>query len=401
MKRWMALLGIGTLAFVVGAAAQDELPDYDQYRVLEVQELDLYAAPENTAVHLSPDGTQFAHFAGGAVCFYTREGDEWVEDRCFELDREVFAGSPEDVNWSPDGRHMTAPTFRRALLYVEDTDLQVLEASTGEAINLTDDGVDGDLLSKGAEGNLDLAPVWLDNDSLLFIRYAQAPESAADDSLLGHFLPGAVYRIDLSADGSASEAEFVMDLSGDRRLLSYLLATEPESGRTAVNVDEMDESPFTYEVWQNGPEGEPFEWLASLGETPIRHLSYSADGDWLMAIQPEARTAAAAISLISVTTGEVVTPDLEMGDFVEPRLIIAGWAPTGNALAYIVRDDGNPDASGLYISPAPGEPGQLILPGEFYGTTCCMGMAIRWAANDVIAIGRGAESGVLLVQVGT
>ncbi|MBL8146896.1 MAG: hypothetical protein JNL34_10970, partial [Anaerolineae bacterium] len=224
---------------------------------------------------------------------------------------------------------------------------------------------------------------------------------AEGDLLFGGLLPGAIDQIDLPSGGVANSAEPVVGLPGDNGLQSYILAADPVSGRMAVNVDEMDDSPPTYAVWQAGPEGEPFEPFASLGALPIRHLAYSADGEWLMAIQPlVSRQTEAAIPLVSTVTGETVTLDLDSGGFAEPRLMTAGWSPTGDALAYVVRDDGNPAASGLYIAPSPGEPGHLILPGEFYGTTCCMGMSIRWAANDVIMIGRGAQPGVLLVQVG-
>jgi hypothetical protein len=84
-----------------------------------------------------------------------------------------------------------------------------------------------------------------------------------------------------------------------------------------------------------------------------------------------------------------------------PAIVGAGWSPTGSALAYLVRDEANPEAAGLYITRQPGEPGRLILAGDFYGTTCCQRMPIGWAQNDVIMIGRGAEPGVLLVQVGS
>lgn len=399
MSRWTKLsMAIGALVLAVtgGVVAQDETPEYGQYRVLDVQELDLHAAPANTTALLTPDGAQFAHFGGGEVCIYQLEAGSWAEDRCFELDRDVFRSAPEDVNWSPDGHYLTAPTYRQALMYFVDTDIQVLDTETGAVLNLTDDGFEGGLLSSDRPFNLDIAPVWLDGDTLLFIRYA--PDGDADESVM-QSLTGATYQINLPSNGAPGDAEHALDLPGDSALWSYLLAADPAGGRVAVNLDEMGDSPLTAAIWQSA-DGEAFQRLASLGSLPMRYLGYSANGEWLMAIQPDPVKGGAAIALVDAITGKVVTPDLSSADFVEPQLMVAGWAPAGDALAYVVRDDGNPAASGLYIAPGPGEPGHLILPGEFYGTTCCMGNSIRWASNDLIMIGRGAQPGVLLVHVG-
>ncbi|MFN8378841.1 MAG: hypothetical protein U0452_09235 [Anaerolineae bacterium] len=399
MKRWVGLLGIVMLAFGGNVVAQNEPPDYSQYRVLDVQELDLYAAPANTAAHLAPDGTRFAHFDGENVCFYQRDGESWAEDRCFALDTDAFRGTPEEVNWSPDGHYLTAPTFRQALMFFEETDIQVLDSRTGKVMNLTDDGVEGGLLSESNWGDLDMAPVWLDDNTLRFIRYAPASNRAADASII-QSLSGAVFQVDLSSGGAAGDAEQVMELPGTGGLTSYFLALDPASGRMAINVDDMDNSPVTDSLWQSGAGGEPFDPLASMGTVGPRYLGYSANGEWLMAIQPDPVGGGAGIALVDTVTGKVTSPDLASEEFVEPHLMVAGWAPTGDALAYTVRDAGNPDASGLYLAPAPGEKGYLVLPGEFYGTTCCMGAPIRWASNDVIMVGRGPQPGVLLVQVG-
>ncbi|MBK8024255.1 MAG: hypothetical protein IPK19_23175 [Chloroflexi bacterium] len=78
----------------------------------------------------------------------------------------------------------------------------------------------------------------------------------------------------------------------------------------------------------------------------------------------------------------------------------AGWVAGRVRLVYAVRDRSTTAKSGLYLTAAPGKPGKMILQGRYYGTTCCQRMPIQWVANDLIMIGRGGESGVLLVQVG-
>ncbi|MBK8024257.1 MAG: hypothetical protein IPK19_23185 [Chloroflexi bacterium] len=113
-------------AAVVPGNAQDQ-PDYRQYEILDVVELDLYAAPGDTAAYLAPDGTQFAHIDDDRVCLYTQDGGQWVEDHCLEFDEDVDIGSPEEMLWSPDGRFLRLSTFREAFVYFRDSDIRVLD----------------------------------------------------------------------------------------------------------------------------------------------------------------------------------------------------------------------------------------------------------------------------------
>jgi hypothetical protein len=392
MGRWKLYLGMSVLVLAASVSAQDTATDYGQYRVLGVQELDLLAGPGTTAAHLAPDGTQFAHFDRGTVCFFEPVAGDWAEDRCVDLADSPFDGAPEDERWSPDSRYLTAPTFRQALMLLEETDIQVLDTETGAVTNLTEDGAAGSLFSKEDWGTFDLAPAWLENGTLRFIRYTQDDNPLADESVL-QSISGAVFEVQLPSGGETPDARPVIDLPVARSVGSYLLALDPAGERMAVNVDRIGESPHHFEVWQATADDERFTLLASLETRGPSLLSYSANGEWLF-------TPGAGIALIDTTTGKVVGPDLESGGFSEPVLAGAGWAPTGEALVYLVHDAAKPELSGLYLAEAPGERGRLILPGDYYGTTCCLRMPIRWAANDLILLGRGSQPGVLLVQVG-
>ena len=96
-------------------------------------------------------------------------------------------------------------------MLLEETDIQVFDTETGAVTNLTEDGVDGGLLSREEWAAIDLAPVWLDNGTLRFIRYTQDDNPAADASLL-QSISGAVIEVQLPADGEMPVAQPVMDL---------------------------------------------------------------------------------------------------------------------------------------------------------------------------------------------
>jgi dipeptidyl aminopeptidase/acylaminoacyl peptidase len=402
-------LALLVLVLVRGVVAQDA-PDYGEYGLIQAQELDLYAGPARTAAHLAPDGTKLAHISGTTVCLFVLEGSSWAEDRCFELERDLFSGGPEDMRWSPDGRYLTLPTFQTALQFFSDTDILVLDTEDGALLNLTDDGFDGSLLGE-IEGHLDLSPRWLDEDTLIFIRYSRDPLATADADFSERLLPPALYTVDVPAEGETAEAALAVELpQTEVPIPAYLLAVDAERARAAYNEDSLPVGEGM-SVWQtdladgNGPAR-----LANApAQTGILALEYAADGQYVLMLSTDHRSLGSRLNALAVSaeTGDAIAIDprfpvlTEQADAESPAIVGAGWSPTGSALAYLVRDRGNPDASGLYIASAPGQPGQLILPGDFYGTTCCQRMPIVWDQNDLIMIGRGAEPGVLLVQVGS
>ncbi|MBK8023220.1 MAG: hypothetical protein IPK19_17785 [Chloroflexi bacterium] len=172
-----------------------------------------------------------------------------------------------------------------------------------------------------------------------------------------------------------------------------------------MNVDLRDAGP-DQGLWQipfEKGEAEQLNSIPSSRNVPIR-LEYSADGRYLMTFEMEPRQSGMTVRIATTVTGELIDIDPQFPvmteDMTAPYIMGAGWSPVGSGLVYAVRDPLDDSKSGLYLTAAPGKPGKMILQGRFYGTTCCQRMPIQWAVNDLIMIGRGGESGVLLVQVG-
>lgn len=400
----LLLVLLAMMVFALPAAFAQDAPDYGHYRLIDVQELDLFAGPGRTAAHLAPDGVQFAHANGGELCIYNRSTGPWAQDRCFALPPELLT-DPEDMRWSPEGRYLTLPTYE-ALRYFRDSDIRVLDTVDGAVMNLTDDGIDTSLLGD-YRGNLDLAPRWLDDDTLLFVRYATNANAPADAGLSERMQPAALYSVDVPAAGAPAPPEPVAEIAAGFSVPTYLLAVDRPNARVAYNVD-IPGSAQGQSLWQIGlDDGDAPALLVDLPRNKfLITIDYAADGRTLMVFRVDAVTFALNVELVATETSEVTTLDPANVTNSNPQpsdeaqIVGAGWSPTGSAIAYVVRDRVNPDASGLYIASAPDQPGQLILPGEFSGTTCCQRMPIDWAQNDIIMIGRGSEAGVLLVQVG-
>jgi hypothetical protein len=394
-----ALFSAAQTATAVGVA-----PDYSDYRLRIAQELDLLAAPGRTGAHLSPDGTLFVHLDGGDVCLY-RLAEQWTEDRCFELDRQQFRGTTDELFWSPDGRYLSLGTYVEGLQFLRDTDIRVLDTETGAILNLTDDNFDDDLLSE-YRGNFDLAPRWLDADTLVFIRYASIPTADSEASLSERLLPPAIYSVDVSP---SAEPTLLTAIPSPYNLPIYVLAAQPRLGRIAFTYDTRGED-MLQGIWTGNIDGTDLAARSSIRELrdlPLQ-LDFSADGRYLLGFGAD-DTGRPTMQVFDAETGERIeidpdfptrTPDGAPLSGTHPVIVGAGWSPRGAALIYIVRDILNEGVSGVYLTETPGTPGRQLLPGDYFGTTCCGRHPITWASNDMILIGRGAQPGVLLIQLG-
>ncbi len=74
----------------------------------------------------------------------------------------------------------------------------------------------------------------------------------------------------------------------------------------------------------------------------------------------------------------------------DDKAMYATWAPNVDALAYVVRDYKNPDNNGLYVTPAPGAPGQLLYKGTVFPVGGNWRM-LTWANNNTILIKRTGD----------
>lgn len=377
----------------------DAIPDYASYQVINTQEFeDLYAALLSSAAHLAPSGERFVHIARGEFCVYNRFIIPWLQSRCIPVEGRL-GGAPEDIAISPDGTRITLPTFSQALRLLYDTDIQVLNLETGTLDNLTDDGVEGSSFLAPFEGFVDVSPIWLSDRRLAFARVEADPASTGENTA---YLPSAIYTIDIAENGTPSEPRLLMTSPAENPLSIYILAADSVGSRIAFTIDTVNREPALQGVWMLDIPTGAISQLVTLPEyrEMPRGLAFSQDGRYLLTFHPDFtfRTTDASARILDVKTGEFIDIDPALGD--QGQVIGAGWSPRGSALVYIVTSEVSPEREGVYISPQPGEPGQMILEGRFYATTCCQTTPINWGASDVILIGRGSQSGILLIQVG-
>ena len=76
------------------------------------------------------------------------------------------------VSWSPDGKRIAFGLQAWRLL--RDSDIFIADVETGEVINLTPEGheKEADSLLTVPDVQIDISPVWLDDDTILFARHS-------------------------------------------------------------------------------------------------------------------------------------------------------------------------------------------------------------------------------------
>lgn len=121
---------------------------------------------EGTPVSLSPDGRMLAGTGpNNTLCFWQ------VADFDPVCDSAKLPILPDSIVWSPDS---SAVAFSLdAITRAYESDIYIHELSTGESVNLTDDGLEGGLLDFSDEASMpvDTVPAWsADSQSILFTR---------------------------------------------------------------------------------------------------------------------------------------------------------------------------------------------------------------------------------------
>jgi hypothetical protein len=324
------------------------------------------------ALLLSPGGTLLLHYEGTKVCTYDLVWDPAELVSCHEPAKSL--GRAEEFLWSPGGAKLVLPTFSGAILAMRDTDIVVLDPDTWSQENLTEDDFDDYLF--GGPALWDFSPQWVDDDTLMFIRYDIPAEG-----LSGRGLPSLV-----QADIGGEVIEIFAPLAEGRALV-YGLALSSDRQRVAFILDYPDSPKFNgvhvFEIGGKAPRRiagvDDFGGLIPFG------LTFSADGRYLLALRehPEQNAGAIAtvVNLETGVTSQVTAPG---------RTVFgAAWSPTGSALAYVAAEpgDGPDDPGGLYIADPPDGPGRLVLAGPYTPPTCCGNQPFVWSRVDTMVLG--------------
>lgn len=132
---------------------------------------------------ISPNGSTLLGREGDSLVFLDANSFEVIaqsdiSDVASQIDEESFT-------WSPDGS-MVAFSLLTWVQFI-DSDIFTIEVETGTLVNITDEDGDGEPdsllnIENADDLLLDLYPLWLDDERLMFYRYRGPIKSEKDDA---------------------------------------------------------------------------------------------------------------------------------------------------------------------------------------------------------------------------
>lgn len=385
--RNFSMLGLGILVALCGPATAQ---DYAKFRVLETRAVeDMWTSAGQKAALLSPDGSRVLHLNGREFCLLApSQIGPWAKIACGQSTPENRPGDAADMFWSPAGDRLLMPTNSDALLRFRDTDIRLFDPMTFTVENLTDDGFDDSLFGDHRKGpaNFDLAPRWLDGDTIAFIRYVIPAEGFSQAGPLSL----------MSIEVGGGEPKELFRFATGRGIPIYATAISPDGTQLAYSVDGSADTQNLgiYLLSLADPAPSLIAAQADIGRSPTG-LAFSADGKYLLVLSQNVDGVDARV--IDLATGKVVP--------VDPVQNVVGvaWSPTGSALAYLTYDRTRVDMpGGLFLASAPGDAARLLIGGAFFPTVCCGQQPVVWATNDTMIVAQlGEKLGtVLFVRLG-
>lgn len=406
--------------------AADPVPplDADRLSVAEIIELPLLAGPGRTSAHLAPDGNRLAYLNGEALCILEiasvaehiqralLEGVEF-EETLYDLTEqpddfagvacilsEIQATAHETVQWSPDGRYLVmAELFFQTLT---DSDIWVLDTNTMLLTDITDDGeAKFSFAESASQGPLiDVAPRWLPDGRLVFLRYTGQGEK---------YDPPYVYTV--QPDGS--DLQQAGQLETPQNFAVSALAVSVE-GKLAYNLQaSSDELELLNGLWISDLDGGNAQHIWHSPENPVDipvALDWSPDGQYVAVSLASAGAYSVTYEpgnsrwrAVRVSDGQEVLFSTE--HFVHN----VGWAPDGSAIVYTTGSIMDKESEGLYVAAEPGATGRLLVPAHpdmsqyptpLVGTTPLLGQLLPWTAdNNTVMVGRGPKRGLLIIRL--
>lgn len=363
---------------------------------IEVLQRREVAIPSGRIFSMSPDGQSFGVIEGNRMCVYGV--DSLKRGPCAELktgrmDTRSFA-------WSPDGTRLafTEDIFR----FFRESDIWVMDISSGELTNLTDDEVEGGMpKSQDARANLDYVPTWSpDGTEILFGRTPMERSGAEDRVRFASKTE--LYRI--PADGSG-EARKVLTLPGSQALGLWHSMQWLEDGRTIMysvaypQRDHPDNGLYIAPL--DG--GSPRKVLASSPDEGFPVLvGYSAQNGVALVYYPlllaqYSPTRQDIYRLLDVETGKtqpVKAPSEQVGDYFGPFNVVL--SPDGTKLLYTYRNRQSQFV--LVARDVDGGPEKVL--DKRSGTGAYGVFDVRqgldWASNNTIYVSNEPTPGVLV-----
>jgi Tol biopolymer transport system component len=350
-----------------------------------LHEIDLLAGPGLTGAYFAPDGEHFAYLnRDEGICIYTIMGEQ---ERCTPILDQMQNIEPESIYWSSDSRYliMSEEIFRSLV----DPDIWMIDTTTGELTNLTDDEAIGRLEFDNEDWPpIDIAPRWFnDGQQIAFLRYDKGEQAMNVASLMTMSPDGSELVISRQLDGIDTFGINIFDMSPDGSQIAYNIFSK-EEGQSGLWLSSID--------GDDGRQVAPMEG----GLAPLS-ITFSPDGHSVLAIttflmtRVEPEPEFSPVRIVSLDDGEI-----RLLDENHP-VISAAWSPDGSMLAYLVRDQLSPDESGLYVTSGLGEDSTLVLQGRFAPPTNQWRQPLMWATNNTILLSRQPEPGIVIVQLET
>lgn len=353
---------------------------------VEATPLDLVAGPMGTAALLAPDGSGFAYFRNHELCLYTLSGEK---GNCITFNKDVHI-DVETLQWSPDSKKIAfSEDF---LITFRDSDIWLYDTETNTVKDLTPNANREKKLISNSDPKViftvDLIPQWSsDSLSIYFIRYAFSTTKEARP----HFT-----KINIT-DGTIEEAGVV---ESSVAFSSYSFELSPNNSQVAYNTDTRG----------RGKDGTWFLDLATqetqFAAAPVQGTSpwsyqFSSDGNLLLSIGANLKFTGSGV--VKPEESPIYTVPVAGGRQqslnADTYVYAAGWGPEGTELAYTTFDKKNPDKEGLYITSAPGQVGELVLPGRFIAPSPRGLTPILWAANNTLLLSQAPKYKLMVVQL--
>ncbi len=380
----MRRLSIVSLLFMVSALLLIS-PTRAATWTAEATQLDLKGGVVGTAAYLAPDGSGFAYLDGKSLCMYSLAGEK---GNCVALEGDIHPDQ-ETVRWSPDSTKLAFSenfflTFRDSDIWMYDVESNTLKDLTpmeNRKLNLMSN-TDPNIIY-----TVDVAPQWsADSQSMYFIRYSFSKSAEAQPSF---------YRLKL---GDA-QPEKVATPQTMTPFSVYGFALNHDETQIAYNLDSRNkEKDGTW--FLDMTSGESKFAAAATEDTAPWAYQYSPDGNQLLVIGVDIKN---GVGIREPQYSPYYTLPISGGRQQNLNKDVyvfgAGWGQKDTTLAYTTVDQLHPENEGLYISSAPGQAGELVLPGRYIVPVPRMRLPITWAANDTLLLSQGPKFNLVVVQL--
>lgn len=349
-----------------------------------------FVVEKGRVIGLSPDGTKYAvYIPRTELCVYDAATLEQIACASFEDVR--VSVRQEDIVWSPDSTRLAFA--EQAFMFGDDGDLWVMDATTGELTNITDDGFSGGIFSFSepltATFSVDVAPAWTPDSQ--FITYSRS-----------NWIEGERGGNDIAQiPAGGGEVETLVTVSTETPgVVFYGTQWAPDGETFYYSLDDYSADNPTNGIWAyDKATGEATKFAVAdapdLG--PLALLDVSPAGDKLLAWYPQAYAQflgqEPVLRLIDVATGAIEMVELaNQPPDALPGLTMATFSPDGSALLLLV-DPGDQERQLWVTILATGE--QFLVVDALENATVEPFHTPTWGANGNVMVGRGIGSGYL------